>query len=116
MGKEKYDSHRNAQSISLHDRPQCVSAAEEASEDTRKLIENRMETDPEFADIVKKSETGELPEDIPIPLTKEDKMEAYKEARRLMFLKTVFFASLISGSFIVVLLIVLVAIGFLGIG
>ena len=90
--------------------------AGEASEDTRKLVEDRMETDPEFADIVKKAETGELPEDIPVPLTKEDKMEAYKEARRLMFLKTVIIASMISGSFIVVLLIVLAAIGVLGIG
>lgn len=88
--------------------------AGEASEDTRKLIEERMETDPEFSELVTKTELGELPGDIPIPLTKEDRMEAYKEAQRLMFLKTVFFASLISGSLIVLLLIILVAIGFLG--
>lgn len=88
--------------------------AGEASEDTRRLIEERMETDPELSELVMKTEMGELPGDIPIPLTKEDKMEAYKEAKRLMFLKTVIFASLISGSLIVLLLIILVAIGFLG--
>ncbi len=88
--------------------------AGEASEDTRRLIEERMGTDPELSELVMKMEVGELPGDIPVPLTKEDKMEAYKEARRLMFLKTVFFASLISGSLIVLLLIILVAIGFLG--
>ena len=88
--------------------------AGEASEDTRKLIEERMDADPDLSELVMKAEMGELPGDIPVPLTKEDKMEAYKEAKRLMFLKTVFFASLISGSLIVVLLIVLVAIGFLG--
>jgi hypothetical protein len=88
--------------------------AGEASEDTRRLIEERMKTDPDLSELVMKAEMGELPGDIPVPLTKEDKMEAYKEAKRLMFLKTVFFASLISGSLIVVLLIILVAIGFLG--
>ena len=88
--------------------------AGEASDDTRKLIEERMKTDPDLSELVMKAEMGELPGDIPIPLTKEDKMEAYKEAKRLMFLKTVFFASLIAGSLIVVLLIILVAIGFLG--
>ena len=88
--------------------------AGEASEDTRRLIEERMKTDPDLSELVMKAEMGELPGDIPVPLTKEAKMEAYKEAKRLMFLKTVFFASLISGSLIVVLLIILVAIGFLG--
>jgi hypothetical protein len=88
--------------------------AGEASDDTRRLIEERMDTDPDLSELVMKAEMGELPGDIPIPLTKEDKMEAYKEAKRLMFLKTVFFASLIAGSLIVVLLIILVAIGFLG--
>lgn len=93
-----------------------VYVAGEASEDTRRLIEERMKTDPELADIVKESELGELPGDIPVPLTKEDRMEAYKEAKRLMFLKTIIFASMISGSLIVVLLIVLLAIGFLSNG
>jgi hypothetical protein len=40
----------------------------------------------------------ELPGDIPIPLTKEDEMEAYRKAKRLMFLGTVVLAVLIAAA------------------
>jgi hypothetical protein len=83
--------------------------ADEASEDSRTLVESYLDTDPELAEMAKRPEITELPDDIPITLTKEDKLEAYREAKRLMFLRTIILATIISGSFIVVLLIVLAA-------
>ncbi|MCK4776451.1 MAG: hypothetical protein KAT30_16760 [Candidatus Krumholzibacteria bacterium] len=83
--------------------------AEEASEDSRTLVESFMDTDPELAEMAKRPEITELPDDIPISLTKEDKLIAFREAKRLMFLRTVILATIISGSLIVVLLIVLAA-------
>ncbi len=83
--------------------------ADEASPDTRALVDRYLQTDPELAEMAKQPETAELPTDIPIPLTKEKQMEAYREAKRLMFLRTVILATIISGSLIVVLLIVLAA-------
>jgi len=50
----------------------------------------------------------ELPGDIPIPLTKEDKMEAYREAKRLMFLRTIILAGIISFSVIAALVLALI--------
>jgi hypothetical protein len=83
--------------------------ADEASADSRVLVESFLDTDPELAELAKRPELAELPDDIPISLTKEDKMDAYREAKRLMFLRTVILATIISGSTIVVLLIVLAA-------
>ena len=70
--------------------------ANEVSADTRALVEHYLKTDPEIADLAEQQAAIELPEDIPIQLTKEDKMEAYKEAKRLMFLRTVILAVVIS--------------------
>lgn len=64
--------------------------ANEASADTRVLVEQYLETDPELAKLAKEPKMTELVQDIPIPLTEKDKLEAFKEARRLEFLRTVF--------------------------
>ena len=66
--------------------------ADEASADTRTLVEEYLETDPELADMAQDWAKMGFPGDIPVPLTKEDAMEAYKEARRLVFLRTVILA------------------------
>lgn len=79
--------------------------ANEASADTRTLVDEYLKTDPELAGMAKDSAMIELSKDIPISLTREDKMEAYKEARRLMFLRTVILATIISSSLIVALLV-----------
>ncbi|TKJ29065.1 MAG: hypothetical protein CEE40_09845 [Chloroflexi bacterium B3_Chlor] len=63
--------------------------ANEVSADTRTLVEEYLATDPELANIAQDLAKTELPGDIPIPLTKEDEMEAYLEAKRLMFRRTV---------------------------
>ena len=72
--------------------------ADEVSADTRALVEKYLETDPELASIAEESAAMELSSDIPVPLTKEDEMEAYRKAKRLMFLGTVILAVLISAA------------------
>ena len=64
--------------------------ANEASADTRALVEQYLESDPELAKRAKETKMTELIKDIPIPLTEKDKLEAFKEARRLEFLRLVF--------------------------
>jgi len=64
----------------------------DVSTDTRTLVEEYLETDPEIASMAQHLAKTGLPKDIPIPLTKEDEMETYKEAKRLMFLRTVVIA------------------------
>ena len=83
--------------------------ADEVSADTRALVMEYLETDPELADIATQTETMELPEDIPIPLTKEDKMEAYREAKRFIFLRTAVLAISISFTVVCVLALALLA-------
>ena len=83
--------------------------ADEVSADTRTLVEEFLETDQELADIAEQSAAIELPEDIPVPLTKEGQMEAYKEAKRYMFLRTVVLAITISVGTIAVLSLGLLA-------
>jgi len=69
--------------------------AGEVSADTRTLVREYLETDPELAEIGKQSAT-ELPDDIPIPLIEESKMEAYREAQRLILRRTIVWAVLIA--------------------
>lgn len=57
-------------------------SADEVSADTRALVEEYLETDPELANIAKRLETMGKPKDIPAPLSRDDQMEAYKKARR----------------------------------
>ena len=70
--------------------------ANEVSADTRALIDKYLETDPELANLAKLSPETLMLEDIPIPLTQEDKMKAYLEAKRFMFWRTVVLAVTIS--------------------
>ena len=64
----------------------------DVSADTRALVEAYLETDEELASTAKRLAKTGLPSDIPVPLTKEDEMEAYKETKRLMFWRTVVIA------------------------
>jgi len=83
--------------------------AGEVSADTRTLVEKYLETDPELADVAERSAALELPEDIPVPLTEEDKMQAYREAKRFMFLRTVILALTISFTVLCILTMALLA-------
>jgi len=55
--------------------------ADEASPETRTLVGEYLETDPELAKIAEKLSGAELPNEVPIPITKEHEMEAYQEAK-----------------------------------
>lgn len=68
----------------------------EVSEDTRALVEKYLESDPELAKTVKQSASVALPRDVPVALTKDDKMDAFQEAKRLLFQRTLIWAVLIA--------------------
>ena len=55
--------------------------ADEASPESRLLVEEYLGTDPELATIAEKLSAAELIEEVPIPITKEHEMEAYQEAK-----------------------------------
>jgi anti-sigma factor RsiW len=86
--------------------------AGEVSADTRTLVEKYLETDPELAGVAEQSAASELPEDIPVPLTEEDKMQAYREAKRFMFLRTIILALTISFTVLCILAMALLAAAF----
>ena len=77
----------------------------EVSADTRTLVEKYLKNDPQLAKIAEQSSIKELQENIPIPLTEDDKMKAYRKTRRLMVLFTVILASFISVVLFVIILI-----------
>jgi hypothetical protein len=55
--------------------------ADEASADTKALVREYLEGDPDLARVAKESASAKLSEQTPAPLGKEKEMEAYKEAR-----------------------------------
>ncbi len=70
--------------------------AGEVSDDTRALVETYLANDPELAQMAKEAGTLSLPDQIPDLTKKENAMEAYKEARRLMLLRTLAIAGAIT--------------------
>lgn len=86
---------------------------DEASDDTKKLVKDYLEADPELAEMAKETADMKLPDDAPVPLTWEDKMEAYKEAKRLMLVRTIMMAGIISVSVLALLGLGTVAVMFL---
>jgi anti-sigma factor RsiW len=83
--------------------------AGEVSPDSRHLVEKYLQTDPELARLAERTAAINFSEEVPVPLTQEDQMEAYKEAKRLMFWRTVIAAGLIVFGLVFVLAVVLVA-------
>ena len=65
--------------------------AEEASADPRALVAKHLESDPELARIAREMKGAVSSRDVPVPLAKEAGMEAYLEARRLQYRRTVLF-------------------------
>ena len=82
--------------------------AGEASADTRILVEKYLETDPKLAQLA--AESAELlPDDSPVPLTTEDQMKAYLEAKQLMFRRNLTWAIMIGLALFVALALALLA-------
>jgi hypothetical protein len=71
-------------------------SANEVSADTRALVEEYLKTDPELVNIAKQLETMEKPRDIPVPLSRDDEMIAYKKARRRQNLYAIILAAVLS--------------------
>ena len=78
-------------------------SANEVSADTRALVEKYLETDPELANIAKQLAAMEKPGDIPVPLSRDDEMKAYKKARQLKL----FFTIILAGAISIIALIIL---------
>ena len=70
----------------------------EASDDTTELVREYLESDPELADMARDAAAMKLPDDAPVPLTWEDNMKAYKEAKKLMLIRTIVLAAIISAT------------------
>ena len=70
--------------------------ADEVSADTRALGDKYLESDPQLANLAKQSAEMEFPGDIPVPLTEEDKMKAYRKTRWIMVLTVVILAALMA--------------------
>jgi len=70
--------------------------AGEVSLDTRTLVEKYLEKDSELAELANKQKSiMELPGNIPVPLSEEDKLKAYKKSKWLLVLSIVGVAVLI---------------------
>jgi anti-sigma factor RsiW len=79
--------------------------ADEVSADTRAIVEKYLETDPELANVVKHSARIELSSDIPVPLTQDNKLRAYRKAKRLITLRTLILAGLISVALVITIFV-----------
>ena len=70
--------------------------ADEASQDTRALVEKYLAADPELAAIADRFRNVELHNGAPVPLTEEDEMATYKEAQLSLFWRTIIIAVVFS--------------------
>ena len=61
--------------------------AGEASQDTRELVEEYLKNDKELAEMAKESTTFNLPEDVPVPLEKDQALQLYIEGKRQMTIR-----------------------------
>jgi hypothetical protein len=72
--------------------------AGEVSADTRTLMENYLASDPELAQVVKHSTLMNLPKDIPLPQAQDKKLVAFRKAKKLIILRTLILAGLMSAA------------------
>jgi anti-sigma factor RsiW len=70
----------------------------EASAETKALVERYLASDPELAEIAQRLNglVKVKPEDIPRPVQKDDHMEAYKQAQRMIQRRTVMWGVVIA--------------------
>ncbi|TET31336.1 MAG: hypothetical protein E3J69_10145 [Anaerolineales bacterium] len=79
--------------------------AGEVSDDTKIIVERFLETDSSLASMVEHATSIGFNE-VPIPLSQEEIMEAYKKANKMMVIRTLGLAVVIAGTLLAVLLIV----------
>lgn len=66
--------------------------ANEASADTRTLVEEFLANDPQLTKLLEQSQATALDFEVPIPLTKEDEMKTFEKTRFLLFQQKLFLA------------------------
>jgi len=82
--------------------------ANEVSADSRTLVEEYLETDSELANVAKQLASVERPRDIPVPVSQDDQMKAYRKARRRQILYAVILAGVLTVLAISVLMFFLI--------
>ena len=70
--------------------------ADEVSNDTRTLVDEYLDTDPELAHIAKRLASKELSGEVPVPLTRENNLQAYTQARQALIVRTIIIAASIA--------------------
>ena len=70
--------------------------ADEVSADTKTLVEEYLEADPELAKVAKRLEPLEKPKPVPVALSQDAQMEAYRKARQWQILIALIIAAGIS--------------------
>jgi hypothetical protein len=63
--------------------------ADEVSAETRAIIDEYLKGDEELRKMVQDTKLEAFNTEVPVPLNKEGMMEAYRQARRYMFLRSV---------------------------
>ncbi len=81
--------------------------AQEASADTRALVEEHLGNDPELARMARELKGAIAARDVPVPLTQETGMQTLLEIKRLQFRRTVLFT--VTGAVLGILIPVIVA-------
>jgi len=79
-------------------------AADEVSPDTRALVDEYLETDPELARLARRLADNQKPLEIPPPKSENGLLKTYNKVKQRIMLSTLLFAATIS----IVLLIILV--------
>ena len=70
--------------------------ANEVSADTRALVEDYLETDSELANVAKKLAPMEKPKEVPSPISQDDRLKAYRTARRRQIIFAIVLAGVLS--------------------
>jgi len=63
--------------------------ANELSEDSRRIVEDFLKTDPELAELVKKMAANGLRGSPPAPSSREAELRAFVQTKRIMLFRTV---------------------------
>jgi hypothetical protein len=74
--------------------------ADEVSDETRKLIEEYLETDPQLAVLAEQAKDATSLQEVPAPLRKENEMEALKKMKKLMVQHNVFLILAVLATFL----------------
>jgi hypothetical protein len=68
----------------------------DASPDTQALVEQYLDSDPELAELAKQTTVVDVPNNHPLPQGKENQMEAYKQAQKLILQRTIVWGTIIA--------------------